>query len=73
VLRPRRAARHLPAGLRAPPPARQLYYDDYINGDVDFLCGSGTAVFDRDMIDILGHPGGTVSARTPAWSSPTAT
>jgi pectinesterase/pectate lyase len=49
-------------GQASPPPARQLYYDDYISGDVDFLCGSGTAVFDRDTIDILGHPGGTVSA-----------
>jgi hypothetical protein len=29
---------------------------------VDFLCSSGTAVFDHDTIDILGHPGGTVSA-----------
>lgn len=51
-----------PPGSAAPPPARQLYYDDYISGQVDFLCGSGTAVFDRDTIDILGHPGGTVSA-----------
>ncbi|MBV9792690.1 MAG: pectin esterase [Actinobacteria bacterium] len=51
-----------PPGQASPPPARQLYYDDYITGDVDFLCGSGTAVFDRDTIDILGHPGGTVSA-----------
>jgi len=49
-------------GQASPPPSRQLYYDDYISGDVDFLCGSGTAVFDRDTIDVLGHPGGTVSA-----------
>jgi pectinesterase len=51
-----------PSGQASPPPSRQLYYDDYITGDVDFLCGSGTAVFDRDTIDVLGHPGGTVSA-----------
>ena len=51
-----------PPGQASPPPSRQLYYDDYVAGDVDFLCGSGTAVFDRDTIDILGHPGGTVSA-----------
>ncbi len=29
---------------------------------MDFLCGSGTAVFDHDTIDILGHPGGSVTA-----------
>ena len=51
-----------PPGQASPPPSRQLYDDDYISGDVDFLCGSGTAVFDHDSIDILGHPGGTVSA-----------
>jgi pectin methylesterase-like acyl-CoA thioesterase len=51
-----------PPGQAGPPPSRQFYYDDYISGDVDFLCGSGTAVFDRDTIDILGHPGGAVSA-----------
>jgi len=51
-----------PNGEASPPPARQFYYDDYISGDVDFLCGSGTAVFDHDTIDVLGHPGGTVSA-----------
>ena len=51
-----------PPGQASPPPARQLYYDDYIAGDVDFLCGSGAAVFDRDTIDILGHPGGSLSA-----------
>jgi pectinesterase len=51
-----------PPGEASPPPARQFYADDYISGDVDFLCGSGTAVFDHDTIDVLGHPGGTVSA-----------
>ncbi len=59
-----------PPGSTAPPPARQLYYDDYISGDVDFLCGSGTAVFDRDTIDILGHPGGTVSAPDTGLEQP---
>jgi len=59
-----------PPGSTAPPPARQLYYDDYISGQVDFLCGSGTAVFDRDTIDILGHPGGTVSAPDTGLEQP---
>jgi len=59
-----------PPGSAAPPPARQLYYDDYISGEVDFLCGSGTAVFDRDTIDILGHPGGTVSAPDTGLEQP---
>ena len=59
-----------PPGSATPPPARQLYYDDSISGDVDFLCGSGTAVFDRDTIDILGHPGGTVSAPDTALEQP---
>jgi pectinesterase len=59
-----------PPGAAAPPPARQLYYDDYISGDVDFLCGSGTAVFDHDTIDILGHPGGTVSAPDTGLEQP---
>ena len=59
-----------PPGSAAPPPARQLYYDDYISGQVDFLCGSGTAVFDRDTIDILGHPGGTVSAPDTGLEQP---
>lgn len=59
-----------PPGSTAPPPARQFYYDDYITGDVDFLCGSGTAVFDRDTIDILGHPGGTVTAPDTGLEQP---
>lgn len=57
-----------PPGEASPPPSRQLYYHDYITGDVDFLCGSGTAVFDRDTIDILGHPGGAVTAPDTALS-----
>ena len=59
-----------PPGSAAPPPARALLLDDYISGDVDFLCGSGTAVFDRDTIDILGHPGGTVSAPDTGLEQP---
>jgi pectin methylesterase-like acyl-CoA thioesterase len=57
-------------GSTSPPPSRQLYYDDYITGQVDFLCGSGTAVFDRDTIDILGHPGGSVSAPDTGLEQP---
>ena len=46
-----------------PPLARQYYVDDYIAGSIDFLCGSATAVFERDTIDILGgHAGGSVTA-----------
>jgi len=59
-----------PPGSTTPPPARQLYLDDYISGEVDFLCGSGTAVFDHDTIDILGHPGGTVSAPDTGLEQP---
>jgi pectinesterase len=59
-----------PPGAVAPPPARQLYFDDYITGAVDFLCGSGTAVFGRDTIDITGHPGGTVSAPDTGLEQP---
>jgi pectinesterase len=45
------------------PPARQYYVDDYIAGSIDFICGSATAVFERDTIDVLGgHPGGSVTA-----------
>jgi pectinesterase len=50
-------------GQADPPPARQLFVDDYVAGRVDFICGSGTAVFEHDTIDIVGgHPGGTVTA-----------
>lgn len=46
-----------------PPIARQYYVDDYIAGSIDFICGSATAVFERDTIDVLGgHPGGSVTA-----------
>jgi pectin methylesterase-like acyl-CoA thioesterase len=45
------------------PPARQYYLDDTISGSIDFICGSATAVFDHDDIDILGgHAGGSVTA-----------
>ena len=59
-----------PPGSTTPPPSRQLYLDDYISGQVDFLCGSGTAVFDHDTIDILGHPGGTVTAPDTGLEQP---
>ncbi len=57
-------------GSTTPAPARQFYYDDYIDGSVDFLCGSGTAVFDRDTIDIIGHPGGSVTAPDTGLEQP---
>jgi pectinesterase len=50
-------------GRAAPPPARQYFEDDYITGTVDFLCGSATAVFDRDTIDVAADkPGASVTA-----------
>jgi pectin methylesterase-like acyl-CoA thioesterase len=39
----------------APEPAdvaRQYYYDDFIAGAIDFLCGDATAVFDHDNIQL---------------------
>jgi pectinesterase len=46
-----------------PPVARQYFVDDYIAGSIDFICGSATAVFEHDTIDVLGgHPGGSVTA-----------
>jgi len=50
-------------GRAAPPPAREYFADDYIAGTVDFLCGSATAVFDRDTIDVVSDkPGASVTA-----------
>ncbi|WP_051344273.1 pectinesterase family protein [Alicyclobacillus herbarius] len=47
--------------------ARQVYERDYIEGTVDFIFGSATAVFDHDVIHALAHLGGTVTAAsTPA-------
>jgi pectin methylesterase-like acyl-CoA thioesterase len=40
----------------APEPAdvaRQYYYDDFIEGATDFLCGDATAVFDHDNIQLV--------------------
>ena len=52
-----------PPATATPPPARQYYVDDTISGSIDFICGSATAVFDHDRIDLLGgHSGGSVSA-----------
>jgi pectin methylesterase-like acyl-CoA thioesterase len=52
-----------PPATATPAPARQYFVDDTISGSIDFICGSATAVFDHDDIDILGgHSGGSVSA-----------
>jgi pectinesterase len=52
-----------PPASATPAPARQYYVDDTISGSIDFICGSATAVFDHDDIDILGgHSGGSVTA-----------
>ncbi len=52
-----------PPAPATPPQARQFYTDDTISGSIDFICGSATAVFDHDDIDIVGgHPGGSVTA-----------
>lgn len=52
-----------PPATATPPPARQYFLDDTISGSIDFVCGSATAVFDHDNINILGgHSGGSVTA-----------
>ena len=52
-----------PPATATPAPARQYYVDDYIAGSIDFICGSATAVFDRDTVDVIGgHPGASVTA-----------
>jgi pectin methylesterase-like acyl-CoA thioesterase/lysophospholipase L1-like esterase len=46
-------------------PARSYFHDSYIEGDVDFLFGRGTAVFDRSTLVALEHgtnPNGAVTA-----------
>ncbi|GAB7192915.1 hypothetical protein NUM3379_36240 [Kineococcus sp. NUM-3379] len=39
----------------APRVARSYFYDSYVEGDVDFIFGRGTAVFDRSTIHALSR------------------
>jgi len=48
--------------------ARQYYRECHIEGDVDFIFGSATAVFDRCTIRVLGR--GWVTAASTAATSP---
>lgn len=50
---------------------RQYYVDDYISGAVDFIFGNATAVFDHDVIHVIGHGGGMITAQSRL--SPTST
>ncbi|WP_084725604.1 pectinesterase family protein [Streptacidiphilus melanogenes] len=48
---------------------RQYFRDDYVSGDVDFLFGNATAVFDHDTLDALddgARPGGVNGVLTAA-------
>jgi pectate lyase len=50
-------------------PGRQLYTNSYIEGNIDFIFGRGTAVFDRDVIfikNVSGTGPKMTAASTPA-------
>ncbi|GIF18979.1 pectin methylesterase-like acyl-CoA thioesterase [Actinoplanes tereljensis] len=46
--------------------ARQYYFDSFIEGNVDFIFGRATAVFDRATIHATVHNGGTIFAPSTA-------
>ncbi|GAA0510515.1 hypothetical protein Ade02nite_46150 [Paractinoplanes deccanensis] len=50
--------------------ARQYYYDSFIEGNVDFVFGRATAVFDRVTIHATAHNGGTIFAPSTASKNP---
>ncbi|GAA0586777.1 hypothetical protein GCM10010172_84760 [Paractinoplanes ferrugineus] len=50
--------------------ARQYYYDSFIEGNVDFIFGRATAVFDRVTIHATVHNGGTIFAPSTASKNP---
>ncbi|GIM94202.1 pectinesterase family protein [Paractinoplanes toevensis] len=50
--------------------ARQYYYDSFIEGNVDFVFGRATAVFDRVTIHATSHNGGTIFAPSTASKNP---
>ncbi|MCL6515496.1 pectinesterase family protein [Alicyclobacillus sp.] len=50
--------------------SRQLYYNDYIEGTVDFVFGSATAIFDHCTLHALDHPGEAVTAASTPRSNP---
>jgi pectin methylesterase-like acyl-CoA thioesterase len=45
---------------------RQYYVDSFIEGNVDFVFGRATAVFDRTTIHATAHGGGTIFAPSTA-------
>ncbi|MFI6253567.1 pectinesterase family protein [Streptomyces sp. NPDC051016] len=46
--------------------ARAYFLKSYVEGNVDFIFGGGTAVFDQDEIHHLGNGGYVTAASTPA-------
>ncbi|GIF13569.1 pectinesterase family protein [Actinoplanes teichomyceticus] len=50
--------------------ARQYYYDSFIQGNVDFVFGRATAVFDRVTFHATAHNGGTIFAPSTASKNP---
>jgi len=50
--------------------SRQLFSRSYIEGDVDFIFGGGTAVFEDSEIHSLARSGGTVMAPATSSSNP---
>ncbi|MEU4563523.1 pectinesterase family protein [Actinoplanes sp. NPDC023936] len=50
--------------------ARQYYYDSFIEGNVDFIFGRATAVFDRVTIHATTRNGGTIFAPSTASKNP---
>ncbi|WP_164983931.1 pectinesterase family protein [Cellulomonas endophytica] len=49
---------------------RQYFVRSYVEGDIDFVFGRATAVFDRTTIHALAHRGGTVFAPSTASQNP---
>jgi pectin methylesterase-like acyl-CoA thioesterase len=48
-------------------PARQYFYNCYIEGNVDFIFGDAEAVFDRCHIHVLAHPQAYVTAQSKRY------
>ncbi|GAA3553227.1 hypothetical protein GCM10022197_05400 [Microlunatus spumicola] len=49
---------------------RQYFVDSFVEGNVDFVFGRATAVFDRTTIHATNHNGGTVFAPSTASRNP---
>ncbi len=56
-----------PNGNPACRPARQYFSDCYIEGNVDFIFGTGKTVFERCEIHSNAHKGGFVTAQGKNW------